>query len=207
LKDWPVVGGEPQWRLPSWVGKTIESSESNPRTLDQLRADFGQRLANMEAEGHWNVEGIRDINNALDAIKAGTAQAKRPGHMYEVNINAHPDEFLDWDKPLSEQSQHVQDAIKKAGLEPKSADLGSFGGRPIMSAPRWADTLEQAQALRDAGIKGIKYLDQDSRAAGEGSRNFVVFDDKLIDIIKKYGLAGLISGGAAAPYLPGRQQQ
>jgi hypothetical protein len=27
--------------------------------------------------------------------------------------------------------------------------------------------------------------------------NYVVFDDNLIDIIKKYGLAGLVAGGAA----------
>ena len=42
--------------------------------------------------------------------------------------------------------------------------------------------------LRDAGIPGIKYLDQGSRAAGEGSRNYVMFDDKLIDILRKYGI-------------------
>jgi len=40
--------------------------------------------------------------------------------------------------------------------------------------------------LQEKGIPGIKYLDQGSRAAGEGSRNFVVFDDKLITILKKY---------------------
>jgi hypothetical protein len=47
------------------------------------------------------------------------------------------------------------------------------------------------KALKEAGIPGIKYLDQGSRSAGEGSRNYVVFDDKLIDILKKYGIAGI----------------
>jgi hypothetical protein len=47
---------------------------------------------------------------------------------------------------------------------------------------------EIADKLNNAGIPGIKYLDQGSRAAGEGSRNFVVFDAKTIDILKKYGL-------------------
>src|SRR5262249_41915763 len=47
------------------------------------------------------------------------------------------------------------------------------------------------EELRKAGIPGIKYLDQGSRAAGEGSRNYVVFDDKLIDILRTYGWAGL----------------
>jgi hypothetical protein len=43
-------------------------------------------------------------------------------------------------------------------------------------------------ALRDAGIPGIKYLDQGSRQAGEGSRNYVVFNPEIIDILKKYGI-------------------
>lgn len=46
-----------------------------------------------------------------------------------------------------------------------------------------------AQKLREAGIPGIRYLDQGSRTAGEGSRNYVVFDDALIDILRKYSNA------------------
>lgn len=61
--------------------------------------------------------------------------------------------------------------------------------------PAWKASAE----LHRLGIPGVKYLDASSRAAGEGSRNFVVFDDKTIAILKKYGLAGLGLGlGAAA---------
>lgn len=51
-----------------------------------------------------------------------------------------------------------------------------------------------------------KYLDQGSRSAGECSRNYVVFDDKLIDIIRKYGLAGT-AGPLAALGLPNQEAQ
>ena len=44
--------------------------------------------------------------------------------------------------------------------------------------------------LREAGIPGIKYLDQGSRAEG-GTSNFVVFNDALIDIVRKYGIAAI----------------
>jgi len=44
--------------------------------------------------------------------------------------------------------------------------------------------------MREAGIPGIKYFDAMSRNAGEGSRNFVVFDENLINIVRKYGIAG-----------------
>ncbi len=45
--------------------------------------------------------------------------------------------------------------------------------------------------LLERGIPGIKYLDAGSRAAGDGSRNYVVFDDNLIDIMRKYGVGSL----------------
>jgi hypothetical protein len=54
------------------------------------------------------------------------------------------------------------------------------------------------ETMRDAGIPGIKYYDAGSRGAGEGTRNYVVFDDRLITILKKYGLGAGIAGGAVA---------
>ena len=59
-----------------------------------------------------------------------------------------------------------------------------------------------AEALRKQGIDGIQYLDQGSRAAGEGSRNYVMFRDDIIDVLKRYGLFGLGMVGAsqAGPY-------
>lgn len=44
--------------------------------------------------------------DSLDAIKSGAVDNYRPaGRMYEVNINANPEDFLNWDKPLSEQPE------------------------------------------------------------------------------------------------------
>jgi hypothetical protein len=63
-----------------------------------------------------------------------------------------------------------------------------------------------AQALNDAGIPGIRYLDQGSRGAGEGSHNYVVFDANTMNIIRRYGLAGLMAGGGAAA-MGGQQRQ
>lgn len=45
-------------------------------------------------------------------------------------------------------------------------------------------------ALRDAGIPGIRYLDQGSRAAGQGTHNYVIFPgaEDRIKILRQYGL-------------------
>ncbi len=69
---------------------------------------------------------------------------------------------------------------------------------------------QAADMLQKAGIPGIRYLDAGSRGAGEGSRNTVVFDPSTMDIIRRYGVAGLLGGAAAAGSrvgADGRQEQ
>jgi hypothetical protein len=166
------------------------------------------------------------------------------GRMYQVRINADPEQFFNWDKPLSEQSQSIQDALKQLSNNPKNgfnlidsiATLDAAKADPRLShltkrgspvnptgssiyenlanergAVDWPITADAdirkeyrnkasvltSQDMRNAGIPGIKYLDQGSRSEGVGSHNYVVFDDSLIDILKKYGLVGLLGGGAA----------
>jgi hypothetical protein len=46
---------------------------------------------------------------------------------------------------------------------------------------------ERSAALLQAGIPGLAYLDSGSRAAGTGSHNYVMFDDKGIKILEKNG--------------------
>jgi hypothetical protein len=156
------------------------------------------------------------INQAIQYLKSGGDLKPAGGHLYQVNIGADPEHFLDWDKPLSEQSQHVQDAVQplladvaktgRAATGMGYADLSKLDNPTgaNLQALLGAYPARNAEALRDAGIPGIKYLDQGSRSAGEGSHNFVVFDAATIDILKKYGIAGLIGSGAMAA---SKQQQ
>jgi hypothetical protein len=161
--------------------------------------------------------------------------------MYEVRINANPDDFLDWDAPLSEQPKVAQ----RLGLSTRTADeideeairLMTQGNEAAGRAGGWMDDPEisaridalndeidrlttdasgesiyrsggqggaadlmsqlgggaprlRTQEFRDAGIPGIKYRDAGSRGTNEGTRNFVVFDENLIEIVRKYGIAG-----------------
>lgn len=52
---------------------------------------------------------------------------------------------------------------------------------------RTATSRPASIALRELGIPGIRYLDGGSRGAGAGSHNYVVFDDRLIDIVSRNG--------------------
>ena len=120
----------------------------------------------------------------------------KPGRMYEAQINAEPEQFLDWDKPLGQQGTGVRQALGTA--YPNMPDVPTASASWL--APK---TPEEAQALREAGIPGIRYLDQGSRGAGQGTSNYVVFDDKLIEILRKYGILPPLAAGAGGAGLLG----
>ena len=158
--------------------------------------------------------GTESAQQWLIGNKARISDANNQGRMYEVQINANPDHLLDWDKPLSQQSETVRDAsqrlIDKAKqdavnnkryaaeallespeympADPTGSDLHRVLSRTMNDGAQFNQTTV-SKALREQGIPGIKYLDGGSRAAGEGSRNYVIFDDSLISILKKYGVA------------------
>lgn len=121
-------------------------------------------------------EDIRALADFWQKIRDVTADdvVENRGRLYQVKIKARPDEFLDWDKPLSEQpkvSALVEDMVAK-----------SLHGEDTLSAGEWVRTRElpgaglanflrqdlgsseaTAETFRKAGIKGIRYLDQQSR--------------------------------------------
>lgn len=92
--------------------------------------------------------------------------------------------------------QWVHDTLSRTIRKP-----GAF---PEISIP---DKAAAAKALHEQGIPGIKYLDQGSRSAGEGSRNYVVFDDNLISILRKYGLLAPASAPLLNQAMPSHSQE
>jgi hypothetical protein len=166
----------------------------------------------------------------------------RPGALYEMQVNAPQSMFLDWDKPIADQTPEVQASLQAAGIYDPSLEqriallqnekqMISLDRDPVTNVMRderrWhdlsneidqlrkrqpanmtgrqayylsaADATSQAEAseaLKGAGIPGIQYLDQASRGDGDGTRNFVIFDPKMIEILEKYGLAGATTGAA-----------
>jgi hypothetical protein len=59
-----------------------------------------------------------------------------------------------------------------------------------------------------SGIPGIKYLDGGSRAAGEGSRNYVMFSHDPVEIIRRYNQGGhVLEDDYPSQYMPGVGRQ
>jgi len=106
---------------------------------------------------------------ALDLLESGAPVGPRT---YEVNFKAKPEELLDWDKPLAQMSPEVQTRLKDAWLAHPDdhARMTGEGIYGTLEAKNWDSSKYRgagkpyaSQTLLDAGIPGIRYLDEGSR--------------------------------------------
>jgi len=143
----------------------------------------------------------KDAGLAPTEIENTANVIRNTGNLYKVDL---PDEMipkmLDWDKPINKQDPYVRDIIAKAF--PSGYIKGKFVD-PLNSPVTGRAMLDQLNmianqrnepgfrsaetALRQAGIPGIKYLDEGSRAEGKGTRNFVTFpgEEKNLTILER----------------------
>jgi hypothetical protein len=126
-----------------------------------------------------------------DAITAAKKGKSAKGHVYTVEI-PEDSEFLDFESTLKNQPKRVRDTVKKMG--PSSMDM--TGGAFYEQLAEELGPEGASRELAAAGIAGIKYLDEFSRRSayfnedtgkmvhvGEPSFNYVVFDDKLVEMM------------------------
>ena len=203
-----LIGDE---KYPHWASRDIinayrklgydnETAVMASHFLKEHKGDL-----NAAAAATWSNDKIPD--SVAEAIFK-TEYATPAGHMYEVRINAHPDHFLDWDKPFHEQSEHVKrglrsipefdDRVAKYGvLDPdykSKISMGEFINRGVLPHSYDKSGPEFSNAYHAAGIKGVKYLDQGSRWGDKKNptSNYVVFDDKLVNVKRKYAKGGTV---------------
>lgn len=140
-----------------------------------------------------------------------------PGKMYEVNIQAKRKELFDWNKTIGKQDTSIQDAILKVLKQLSDKELKAFIDKTARY-PSWTrdgvggrnqlitDALVAAQditgevflkqvnriskssnivedILLKEGVPGIRYNDGFKK-----NKNYVIFDARIIDISKKYGI-------------------
>lgn len=194
-------------------------------------ADVVGKQPDMGADDYFVGEMVRKLMTSVtarpmtilgeDYLRVQRAVDSLPslGQIYEVELAPQEDEYLLWDKPLSEQSETVKTALDKAvsGLENDDKYQGEFlrrglgpdyvGGaiyRSIVAVYSIHDNdlngvKMASEFLHRAGIRGIKYLDGDSRAKGEGNYNYVIFNDQDVKITDLYSRSKQKIGGAYDP--------
>lgn len=115
-----------------------------------------------------------------------------PGNLYEVGIHEDPAKFLSLDLPFMAQGQTGNRALDLLN----SSDL--TGARKFDRPKDFYQTTSSAfarQALDEADIPGIRYLDGMSRGKDAGTHNYVVFPgaDDLIEIQGRYAEGGEVA--------------
>ena len=114
------------------------------------------------------------------------------GHMYEVQLRTTPQELVNWNAPLVQQPERAIPFLEDILKAPRtgSARVLEREMKPIGEAVDLR-TPEVAAQLREVGVPGLRYLDAGSRTGGRGTRNYVMFGDDLIDIVRRYAEGGL----------------
>lgn len=255
------VGGDPTEvtatidRLRSAVQRNL--ADFGVQDVSELQPEYAGDLASSTIDMARRAEGLRAL------LKSEDVRRVNEGRLYEVNIDANPEDFLDWDKPFASADDVERFAARFDAVDPalrkRIEDFGYMRqqmGQPmpdgndiireVMGGIGSKDAARASETMREAGILGIRYLDAGSRytlenlpdniitrearqfldeangdsakalslfrqsnpverwaqsergevekviksAKKTATRNYVVFDENLINIVRKYGIAG-----------------
>jgi len=128
------------------------------------------------------------------------ALRNQSGSLYKADLpDDMIDRMLDWEKPLSEQSEFVKAAIRAMPDAPDESKWKNWTGEYLYrihlqrggrESPEKPLKVTASEKLQNASIPGIKYLDAGSRSRGQsatGTRNFVVFpgEEKKVKILER----------------------
>lgn len=169
----------------------------NKATAEQYQQNLGGVGGKVQySNGAYHI--ITDNGETIGPFEtqAEAKAATEPGKIYKVSINADPQKFLDWDTKIAEQSSHVQETLKSVlgdKFDPEMKGQTAYEAAAIIEDKYPKNKPEghpiSSKRLAEAGIPGLKYLDAGSRVAGDGTHNYVIFDDKLVKITEKNGNA------------------
>lgn len=135
-----------------------------------------------------DVQEIDDASDKLAKAKESDIEFRR-GRLFKVDLTPKDEDWLDHDKPMSEQSPEVLKRLKAmasrggVGYQIEKAIAANYtgrelydniakdlGGERMMGPPdkqygpvRYTDEAAASAALHDAGIPGVRYRDQNSR--------------------------------------------
>jgi hypothetical protein len=178
---------------------------------DALAVDAMSRFGNArEAETYissrtsaYGGPGEQVKNEAIALLKNGLVEYNPKGKLYQVELAPNDDELLDWNKPLSQQSDKIKSIIAEHELDDilNSPSQRFQGKRPDYDATgeelyralseSGGSQQEASDNLHRVGIRGIRYLAEQGKS---GASNYVIFDDNDITIKEKYSRNERIEG-------------
>jgi len=121
--------------------------------------------------------------------------SQETGKTYQVNIKAYKQELINYDTSLKEQTRRNQLILRPYYEKYEVAETADFGDL-LEKVYRHLPQDEFAEQLSRQGIKGLFYKAGRTNTPDSKATNFVIFDDEIIDVMKKYGIVGAIGVSA-----------
>ena len=167
-------------------GRPIDWNDPVETAAFELARHNGDRAA--AADFHARTFRGGDANPAVQILRSEQKlpDVTLPGNLYKFDIpDADAAKLLDYDAPISQQPKVVRDAIDRLGFMPDNPDKAA-GGDVWFRMRQQLGEDEAAAAMREAGVPGLRYKDAGSRGtdSGDGTRNFVVWDQDVLNRTK-----------------------
>ena len=187
------------------IDKAIDAAKQpdfdRPDIVDELEYIKEQGLVEVEDAGKLyeaklkvTPDELLDLDKPLNKQNKGVK--KKIDDLFETPISSLnleesfvKSDFLEGVETIGDYIKELK-AIQRAYPNPPPFTGNNLSTelKGLIGAKRTSELLESV------GIKGNKYLDEFSRDAKGGTSNYVIFDDRVIDISKKYGVTIPVAG-------------
>ena len=203
----PEVAIDYRDRLSSKVSQSLEEQIAKYALKHYPDRDAAIQALKGDKIGHVLLN-----DKAISLIESGWSPQR--GHLYAVDLHVPRERFINADEGWPYQPKEAMEVFDhyfkdepwrqpewalKGRRQPSGLDeyfnlAARLSNKPIGS---WTPPEAKAKAsniLNEAGVPGIRYLDQGSRGAGTGTRNIVMFDDAPIEIVERKADGGAVEG-------------
>jgi len=172
----------------SWLGRLLNRPSQTDMTGQPIAAPVP-------------IDMLREARSLLASGKENPTP--RIGRVLDVDLHVRPDQLLDLDKPLSQQSEAVRRAVETDQRLSRLLPMPFRHGDALL-VPLQRNARATADAFRDAGIPGAVYnAGQIAGWKGAPSRNHIMFPgtESMIDIVRQYAMPPAIAAPALAALL------
>ncbi|PJK01450.1 hypothetical protein CO615_04010 [Lysobacteraceae bacterium NML75-0749] len=173
------------------VMEALERGDLPQATADVVRALADEDWLGFDYPAQAITAAFKELDNFDPSPELREAIRRYSGQLYQAEI---PEDsgLLDWDAPLSKQPEKVKTLLRpllarffgdgNEGYVLNDGEGAPQSGKELyMELGGFGPQAQRAsELLSEYGIPGLRYLDGDSRAAGEGSHNYVIWDEALL---------------------------
>lgn len=200
LYDDSVLRGKAEIaELQKFVDEQIKERKRSIKEAEESNASDANRplhesiFKDVREQRERSIQHDKDFLAAMEELRNKKLSVQKIGAVHEVEVPEKED-LLDYDRPLTFEPK-VLEKLKTAGIIPEKSVPRSLGGsegpNEFMTGKELYEYLKgrssdkgASMQLLQAGVPGLKYLDNTSRSEGVGTHNFVVWDENAIKTLR-----------------------